>query len=165
MLVAAEPFLGCAAASGRTAPNSVTLMTSAVFSAMARSRFEVKKPLDNPAATRKLASKPWQFGVFRLKVMYRTQPEFEAMKSASAVDLPSDLREKRRKFVDLISDRVHVPTALKPPAKHLNLTVAGKEASWRAQYNLPHSSYRESKGRRRTNRASSRASLYLTFKS
>jgi hypothetical protein len=72
------------------------------------------KPLDNsPAATRKLASKPWHFGVFRLKMMYRTQPEVEAMKSASAVDLPSDLREKRRKFADLISDRVHVPTALR----------------------------------------------------
>jgi hypothetical protein len=65
-----------------------------------------------------------------------SQPEVEAMKSASAVDLLSDLREKRRKVVDLISDLVHVPTTLKPPANHLNLTDAGKDASWRKQYDL-----------------------------
>ena len=52
------------------------------------------------------------------------------MKSASTVDLPLDLRENRREVVNLISDRVHVPIALKPLAKHLNLTVARKDATW-----------------------------------
>jgi hypothetical protein len=51
------------------------------------------------ADTRKLASKPLQFGVFRLKVIYGIQPEVEAMKSASAGDAPSDLREKRRSSI------------------------------------------------------------------
>ena len=38
-----NPFCGCAAVSARTAPNSITLKTSAVFSATARSRFDHKE--------------------------------------------------------------------------------------------------------------------------
>jgi len=40
--------------------------------------------------------------MFRLKVTGGTQSEVVAMKSAAAVNVSSDLREKRRKIVDLI---------------------------------------------------------------
>lgn len=65
-------FRGCAAPSTCTAPNSITPMTSAVFSAAAGSRFDAKETVKTtaPAAARKWASKAWKFVVFRLKVVY-----------------------------------------------------------------------------------------------
>ena len=40
--------------------------------------------------------------MFRLKITGGTQSEVGAMKSAAAVNVSSDLREKRRKIVDVI---------------------------------------------------------------
>ena len=56
----------------------------------------------------------WKCGVLGFRVVYGFQPEVGAMKSASAVDVPSDRRPKRQKNVKLPADAVHVPDVLEP---------------------------------------------------
>lgn len=68
---------------------------------------------------------PWQFGAFRLKVMYGDPTGNRGCESAPAVDVPLDLREKWRK-VDLVFGRVHV-LPVRSKEQQRNPRVAGKE--------------------------------------